>query len=360
MWILLTSISSTFPIVSFKYLTARLWFVISFFFLGVLLFKELKNIKLFVWLFSFSLAGVIIFNSIKHAQYGFERQVGTWIVKPFFNDHTHYAAVISMIIPMLIGFSLNKKFPKILRIVALILILIMFCGVLLSYSRAGLVSLVAALSTYIVLRFKINYRIIFAAFIIFVGFFFLFRSEIIMELSKNKQDSSGIYTEHIKSISNISTDASNLERINRWMAAFRMFKEKPYLGWGPGTYQLNYAPFQYSKEKTVISTNAGDMGNAHSEYIGPLSESGVAGMLSFIFIAVFVIYTAVKAYKSTNNKEIKMIVLCALLGLITYFTHGFMNNFLDTDKASILFWSLISVILSVDLYHKDKLEEELE
>ena len=81
---------------------------------------------------------------------------------------------------------------------------------------------------------------------------------------------------------NISTDASNLERINRWQAAIRMYEDHPVLGFGPGTYQFEYAPYQMSQEKTAISTNAGDRGNAHSEYIGPLSEEGLPGMLLVI------------------------------------------------------------------------------
>ena len=52
------------------------------------------------------------------------------------------------------------------------------------------------------------------------------------------KDSSDNLLKHITSISNISTDASNMERINRWKCALKMFVEKPVFGWGPGTYQF--------------------------------------------------------------------------------------------------------------------------
>ena len=45
-----------------------------------------------------------------------------------------------------------------------------------------------------------------------------------------------------------------------------------------------------SQEKTIISTNAGDLGNAHSEYIGPLAESGLFGMLTVLAIFGISIY----------------------------------------------------------------------
>jgi len=48
-----------------------------------------------------------------------------------------------------------------------------------------------------------------------------------------------------------------------------------------------------------------------------------------------------------------------MLGLITYYTHGLLNNFLDTDKASVPFWGFIGILVALDLFHKDQTEEEI-
>ena len=135
------------------------------------------------------------------------------------------------------------------------------------------------------------------------------------KLEKNKQGTSANFIEHLQSISNVTTDDSNLERLNRWASAIRMFRDRPMLGFGPGTYQFEYAPYQRYSEKTRISTNAGDRGNAHSEYIGPLSESGVLGMVWVICILVFVIRTGMRVYRRSDSKEIKMISLLGFIGL---------------------------------------------
>ena len=190
-----------------------------------------------------------------------------------------------------------------------------------------------------------------------VVIFFTFRFEILDKLEKNKQDASANFIEHVQSISNISSDASNLERINRWQAALRMFSERPLVGWGPGTYQFEYAPFQRAKEKTVISTNLGDMGNAHSEYIGPLAESGIPGLLSVLLLVITVLYTGFKVHKKALSRQTRLLALSATLGLITYFVHGLMNNFLNTDKASVPFWGLVSIITALDLYYSSAKEE---
>ena len=191
------------------------------------------------------------------------------------------------------------------------------------------------------------------------GFLTLKMDDILEDLSRNKQDSSSNLSEHVESISNVSSDASNLERLNRWKSAWGMFSDRPVFGYGPGTYAFEYAPYQQSKDKTIISTNAGDGGNAHSEYLGPLSEQGALGtvfMLGFIFV---VCRAAVRVYKSNLTKESRMIGLTAFMGLITYYLHGILNNFLDTDKASALFWGFSVIILILDNKAKDLEAEKI-
>jgi len=178
-----------------------------------------------------------------------------------------------------------------------------------------------------------------------------------MKLEKNRQDSATDFNKHLQSISNISTDASNLERINRWNSAMRMFREKPFFGWGPGTYQFNYAPFQKSSEMTIISTNAGTGGNAHSEFIGPLAESGVPGMLAMILIVAMVLYRGSVLINRTKSRSVRILAMGILLGLITYFIHGTLNNFLDTDKLAVPFWSFIAMLVALDVYHLKEQEK---
>ena len=120
---------------------------------------------------------------------------------------------------------------------------------------------------------------------------------------------------------------------------------------------FNYAPYQLSAYRTIISTNSADGGNAHSEYLGPMAESGLLGLVSFLVLMVAIIYTAVHAYSRTNDKRLKTLLMSSLLGLITYFMHGIMNNFLDTDKLSVPFWGFTAIIVALDIYTR-KLEKE--
>ena len=130
-----------------------------------------------------------------------------------------------------------------------------------------------------------------------------------------------------------------------------MFMERPIVGWGPGTYQFQYAPFQEAKNLTLISTNAGDLGNAHSEYIGPMSEGGLLAGLTMISIIVYFIYLGIRLSLFAREERIRLLALSILLGMSTYCVHGFLNNYLDIDKASVPFWGFMAILTALDLYH---------
>jgi len=350
-WMLITAITSDIPVVSFKYLLSRLWFIIPVYFGGLMLFRIKTNIRLFVWAYMLSLLVVIIYTTYVHMGYGFSEKAGHWVMSPFYNDHTAYGVVLALFIPVMVGLSFDKAVSVNQRLLAAAAFLILTVALYLSFSRAAWVSVGFAIGVLILVKLHIKFKWIAITIAALLLIFFTFKFEILDKLEKNKQDASANFIEHIESISNISSDASNLERINRWQSALRMFYEKPLVGWGPGTYQFEYAPFQRTKEKTIISTNLGDLGNAHSEYIGPLAESGFPGLLSVLFILVSVIYTGLKVYKKAPDSQTRLISLSATLGLITYFVHGTMNNFLNTDKASVPFWGFVAIIVALDLYY---------
>jgi len=350
-WIFITSFTSTLPIVSFKFLIARIWFVTGYFFLAAYCFKKPENVK---WFFKAYLAGlffVIIYTLINHAKFGLINQEAAHsAVHPFYNDHTAYGAAIAMLIPVVFAFlfSFGRK-GSVYKIRWTFLLIFLSFAMVFSYTRAGWISLAGAFIVYLIIRFRVKLSLLIMTCGILIAAGYMFRNDILMELEENRQDSSADFTEHVQSISNITSDASNLERINRWKSALKMFREKPFLGWGPGTYMFLYAPFQRSADKTIISTNFGDLGNAHSEYIGPLAESGVPGTISFLLIVVTAFYTGIRAWRKLRGTWYGSLALGVLTGLTTYFIHGLLNNFLDTDKASALFWGFIAVLVMLDI-----------
>lgn len=350
-WLLITAFTSQMPVVSFKFFLARLWFVVTMYFMINAFFAREKFLKHFGYLLMIGMSAAMVYTIVQHAQHDFAERPAHWVMSPLFDDHTSYGALIAMLFPMVIYHfwrAPSLSFEKL----AFGAMLLLFCvALVLSYTRAAWVSLAVALPVFVLIKLKIDFKLVLLAGVAVVGLFFAFEDTITHQLSKNSQDSSGDFREHIQSITNITSDASNLERLNRWNAALRMFSERPVTGFGPGTYMFQYAVYQKSADKTIISTNQADGGNAHSEYLGPLSEQGLPGALLVVIVFTLSLVVGIKLYYRLDHAPYtKGMVLCMVLGLVTYFVHGALNNFLDTDKASVPVWGFMSAFVAIQIY----------
>lgn len=357
LWIIFTSITSELPLVSFKFLLTKLWFFIPIYFYGILFFRaDDKNISKFIWLFVSALAIVVIYTLIVHASYGFDEKTSHWVMFPFFKDHTSYGAILALAFPLLIGLLNSKKQTPLLKSVLIFLLVLFTAGIIMSYTRAAWLSLFGALVVYLLIRFKVKFK--YLAFLGFIGVLFMASNWVEIEHYLERNDAEHAtdnMDERIESMGNISSDASNLERINRWTCAIDLWQERPIVGWGPGTYAMVYGTFQQSRNLTIISTASGNKGNAHSEYLGPLAEQGLIGMLLMFVLIGFIMYYGITVYYRMPNGEAKVLLLVSILGLVTYFAHGFLNNYLDTDKATVPVWGLTALIVMLDLKYPKKI-----
>ncbi len=351
-WMGFTILTSEMPLVSFKAWISRIWFIVPLFFAMLEVFKSSKSRDWFFPLYAFSLAAASVYTMYVHSQYGFSKETSTWVMFPFYKEHTVYGMALAFVYP----FACYRAFRRQSLLSHFIfsgLLLVLTAAIILSYTRAAWLSVVAAAGVYGLIRLKISLRIFLAA-VIFVGVsLWATQDQWVRIFTKNDTVSSDNFTEHVQSVSNVSTDASNLERINRWMSALRMFAERPHTGWGAGTYQFQYAPFQHSSEMTIISTNEGTMGNAHSEYIGPLAEQGWPGFLAVIVFMWALFTTGFRVVHRLPEGQDRSLALMALLGLVTYYTHGVLNNFLDSDKAAVLVWGAAAILVYLDLSSSD-------
>lgn len=348
-WMAISVVTSSDVIVSLKSFTVQLWFVVPVLFLGSRILSEKDHREKFFRIYIFSFSLVVIYTLIRLAWYGFPIKEAEWLMRPFLKDHTLMGAVLGLTMPYIAlkAFQKNIRIGK--RILWLTLLVIYAVVLIETHSRAALLSLILAGGLYICIALRIRFQYLIGLLFV-VGMIVWSSQDIIFNyLESNESESRGDYVEHLESISNVSTDASNLERINRWNSAVAMWQERPFVGWGPGTYQFEYAPFQKSEDLTIISTNIGDVGNAHSEYLGVLAESGAPAALFFTLFVVVVIgigYNTVLDLKGTD----RLISMAALLGFSAYFFHGILNNFLDSDKASVLVWGFTAIILH---YHME-------
>ena len=353
---ILTIPFSTMLMVSLKFSFINLLYILVFF---ALLSQELKRKpELFlrmIFLYSLGLLLVLCWGIYRLWQWEWNPVVMRGVFHPFFNDHTIFGASAALVGALWLG-SLPEAENKSTGLLHIFFAVVLFSTVLFSTSRAAFLSLFVFAGVWLVLISGIRFRYMagMLAVVLLLGFFM--RGPVLERVGRVEvlsYDSHAGLLERTQSVANVSTDASNIERLNRWIAAWRMFKEKPFTGFGPGTWQFAYIPYQEpALENHLTVTNLwdppeGSGGTAHSEYLLALSEMGFAGLLGWLLILGRLGYLAMKKSRFHPNRRL---IIAAMAALSTYFFHAHFNNFLTTDKFAFLFWGTMAWLVA--LYHE--------
>lgn len=351
LWFIISSITSTHPEVSFKRLFIKAIFLLVFYFLPLQLFKTEKTRIKLILIYALGIIPIIFLTFWQHAMYDFNPRTVFAICQPYYNDHTIYGACLAFLLPVLgivvfkNTYFFKRDYAKYFWIVVLLIISLAF---LFALSRAAWLSVLVAMVFYILLRLGMRFKGFLILTVISVFCFFVLKDAFLSYAEKNDSVSNdGDIQNHVESVTNLKSDASNLERINRWNCAWQMFKDKPIVGFGPGTYQFEYSAYQTSEFKTYISTNHGDRGNAHSEYLSALSETGLIGGLIFATLIFYSIFIALKIWdhaQKYSQHKIKWEAMAVTLALITFYSHGLFNSFSDQDKMAFLLYGSLAVL----------------
>ena len=171
------------------------------------------------------------YTLINHMTHGFSEEflLGHWVMWPFFKDHTSYGAILAMTIPMAFWLLKNSSNP-IYRFFYILIIVTLLIGLYFSYTRAAWLTMFGGLIVYLLYTYRIKLKwLIYISVLPIIFFIFNFK-EISYVLNKNDAEhTTEDFSERLESMSNVSTDASNLERLNRWNSAIELFKERPFL-----------------------------------------------------------------------------------------------------------------------------------
>ena len=354
LWLTITSFTSTHMGYSFKRVVMRLIFVGGAYLMMSHFFREPKQIIRFFGLYILGASLVAINIFWKHNHYDFNHHYIAYATKPFFSDHTVYSACITVVFLFAVIISSKAKqlsFSWSMRVASWLVSVVLFASIIHAASRAAWLSLIIVAVFYVLIRsFKIKMRGVML--ILAVGGISIFAAQSIL-LDKMEQTDAISRDEsmatHFESIANVQTDNSNLERLNRWKCALRMFAEKPIFGWGPGTYQFEYHQFQSIYEMTWISTRHGDRGNAHSEYLTYLSETGIIGLFIFLGSIFYSIHLGLKLIYHHPTLTGRTIALALMLGLVSFYVHGGVNAFIDQDKMAVLVFSALAGLVALEL-----------
>lgn len=292
----------------------------ALFFIGAYLAKDRRNFKILIFSLMFgafvvSVGGVVdLIQADKFKRlftsYGIGCLYGAYFLYtlPFFISFTVY------------HFSKKIKFLSFLTGVPLVVCF------LFNYYRGVWISLIAGLLTSC-LTFKKTRKIGIILIILILGIIFIF------PVFRNR-----LFKEETLE------PTTWADRVPMWETAWYAFKDKPIVGMGLGTYEFligNYDTEQEFKKAHHVS--------AHNTYLGLLSQTGLLGLLSFLWLLFLLLKVNYKKLKNNFGLYKFSFILITVSVLI----HELVSStiLIGVSDASV-FWFLMGIgITRINFYN---------
>jgi putative inorganic carbon (hco3(-)) transporter len=278
----------------------------------------------------FSIFGIILY--IQNLGAVVQADFGRQVPEPFFQEHGTYAAYLMYGLCFATAFGVRpSQSPA--RWTALVLAIVIIIALIFSGTRAAWVSLaapVAIIGGYHIIRRFHPLKLLAVLAILGLVVYGLYEYVI-----------SGIVSGHFMSIGNVESNLSNLERLNRWAAAWNMWLDAPITGHGWAMYQHEYQSFRVMELQTPMSWY--NMG-AHQEFLTILAETGLIGFLPFMVIFLLCWRNSRAIRRITTDVFFVDASLGLSSAIFAYALHGLFNSYLMFDKIAVPFWVSIGLL----------------
>lgn len=150
--------------------------------------------------------------------------------------------------------------------------------------------------------------------------------------------------DRLTSITNLSyQNQSNYERLLMWQSATNMFIEHPLFGVGVGNYHEQYITnyrSPYSRE---------DQWHPHNVPLAMFSETGLIGGISYIFLFIYLYYSAISTYLKTKSISSFAYLMCLLAYSINCLTDSMFCGH-NIKVATTFFWLFTGFYLISNKY----------
>ncbi len=146
------------------------------------------------------------------------------------------------------------------------------------------------------------------------------------------------YVARFESITNTTTDGSNLGRFDVWTSSINMFKDHPVTGVGIGQWRTIY------EASYRLPTENQHLYHAHNNFIQLLGEVGLLGLLGvIIFYGSIVVDNFVVWFKKRDPYS-----LCAMIAVICYvFVFGQVEYTLDNSSGMRIMYFMLATMLQL-------------
>jgi O-antigen ligase len=335
----LSVLTSTDHVTSAKKFVNTLWYVLfCYFFVRKELVSSAK-VTAVVRIFLVMASVAALYSLLRAAFTGFSPEGTNVSSRPLFPERGSYASYLSIVLGIALGVMFGVRGNRNLFVGALGTCILAAGGVVFSYTRAAWLGVGVLLLFFIVVKAKEFLKpktfilFVFVTAILIAPIYFV---GVQAPLERN-----------LNSMTNVESNLSNLERINRWVAAVNIIKANPVLGVGYGTYAEQYEIYRDRKLETPVSNFHG---SAHNDYLQFWAEAGIPGFVSWILLIGAFVIAGVMWYYRIQDVFLRNVLLGCTGGVLTYLVHGFFNTFLHFDKVAVPFWVTMALaVVIIDL-----------
>jgi O-antigen ligase len=351
-WTFFTSLLSTDIFTSLKFFLAKIWYLVTFVFATAWFVKDEKGWQKCLHLLWFSMVFATIWSVFRHWQmeWGF-REIND-AVQPFFRNHVNYAALLTILLPFGWFEMMNhKKGSKMWWGYSLGLVIMLF-AISTAYTRAAYLAIIIAIGAYWALRFRFFKISLFAGIVlIFFAVNYFVTDNKYMDYRPSEKTVAHEGFNDIVSATSKLEDVSTMERYYRWVAAFRMIGDKPWVGFGPSRFYANYKDYTLSSFRTWVSNNPEKSG-LHCYYLMIMVDQGVPGFIFFLILTIGVLLIGERVWRETVNIQRKRMVISAILTTIIIDAFILINDLLESDKVGSIYFIAMTLIVLADLLNK--------
>ena len=265
-------------------------------------------------------------------------RMGGWIYGPYVN-HNHYAGLMELLVPVPLVLALTRLAEDKGRIAAAIASAIMVGTVFLSGSRGGMLAILTELAVLGIFlsrgRRGVRTMLGLAAFsIVLVG---------LLTWLGGKE-----LTSRVSSISTETrSEISGGLRLSIDRDTLHMFRSKPVLGWGLGTFPVVYPRFRSFYTNIFVN-------EAHNDYLQLLSEMGVLGFGVMVWFLVVVWRKGLAKIGNWMSDVSGAVALACLLSCTGILVHSAVDFNLQIPANAALFYVLCSIAAAPPLSQRLK------
>jgi O-antigen ligase len=355
-WIFISGLNAELPVIGLKVFAAKLWYIIPFFILPAISFKDDELYIKFFWIVLSILLISMTYVNIRHALPGLSFAGINASASPFFRNHVNYAAILVIFLPFIWAMYHRYKADNIKRIFLQIVLLVFLVSIYLTYTRAAQGSILIIIAAYFLIRYKIVKYVLIVAMILVVFVVqsvFTSNEYIYMAPDFEKTVSHEKFDNLIEATIKME-DISTMERFHRWVAGYHMVQEKPLIGFGPGNFYPTYQPFTVYSFETYVSDNP-DRSGVHNYYLMTLVEQGFVGLLILLAFFFTILLKGEALYHKIIEPNRKRIVMASLMSIIVILSIMMVNDLLESLKIGSLFFLFSSFIVIEDLRQRKML-----